>query len=610
MEIRIKKYFIQFSLLVIAGLFFGLLAPAYADFKKVNERELARANASLSGQIGTIQCPDPTDANEELEESDCVVIPAEKEFIANEGSLSSVYTDYGYNWWKNNLKVAGDLYYYEEPSVISPFSVEFGSCGFCGGDSEYVRIGLGSQEIEVDSKDYNMTLGSKAAAIAGPDQILGTIYLAGLTVKTNGNSYVDLCIINGKPVIYSQVNVTIDRIDLATLSWGDDNGCQHDGAGNTDKAGYVGLKNTRINDVTASGKVAIEVGEIIDDQDNSITKSVHIGIGKMDVGIASLDTTVVLGDKKDFSGYKYTLGTLYMNNLKMRAIGSLDIYNPADNDKATSLGFDLNVPWLQLDTLSWGDPDGVGNTTAPGFVGLRNLVINNLAIAGVVTIQTIAVQAGDLATAFVRVEFSKVHVGMDTLDTDVALGPAKDNLDQVLGHVYLGGLKTDINGTVDIHTHSPYTQGIVFDLNLKPTNVYADALSWGDADGVGGNTTAGYRGSRDMSILGVMVAGKVTVDVATVDANMKPVSANETLFASYGNINMSPTFVHIGLGTGNADDNPVSPGALIIGVNLMSLDAVVGSSKSLDSSNAGVLRSFYMSDLSVRTNGWIHVSAH
>ena len=105
---RIKKYFMPFFFLVIAVLFFGLLTSASADFKKVNARELARANASLTGEIGTILCPDPADANNELEESDCVAIPAKNELVANEGSLSSVYTDYGYDWWKN-LKVAENL---------------------------------------------------------------------------------------------------------------------------------------------------------------------------------------------------------------------------------------------------------------------------------------------------------------------------------------------------------------------------------------------------------------------------------------------------------------------------------------------------------------------
>ena len=46
---RIKKYFLPCFLPVIAVLCFVLPAPAFADMKKVDEAELARANASVTG---------------------------------------------------------------------------------------------------------------------------------------------------------------------------------------------------------------------------------------------------------------------------------------------------------------------------------------------------------------------------------------------------------------------------------------------------------------------------------------------------------------------------------------------------------------------------------
>ena len=93
----------------------------------------------------------------ESEEFDCIVIPAEKELVANEDSLSSVYEDYGYDWWKN-LKVVGDLYYYEDSSVLSPLTVESGSGRWT---TIYVTIGLGSQEVELDSWDMQCDPGLK-----------------------------------------------------------------------------------------------------------------------------------------------------------------------------------------------------------------------------------------------------------------------------------------------------------------------------------------------------------------------------------------------------------------------------------------------------------------
>jgi len=49
MKMRIKKYFLPCFLPVIAILCFVLLVPAFADMKKVDEAELARANASVTG---------------------------------------------------------------------------------------------------------------------------------------------------------------------------------------------------------------------------------------------------------------------------------------------------------------------------------------------------------------------------------------------------------------------------------------------------------------------------------------------------------------------------------------------------------------------------------
>jgi hypothetical protein len=463
--------------------------------------------------------------------------------------------------------------------------------------------------------DINVTLGSKAASSTGQDQILGTIHLDGLYVKTNGSSYVTMYKTDGELGIGTDVDVKIDSIRLATLSWGDADGCHNGDAGNTCNAGYLGLKDTIITNVTAAGSVTISVGRVDAD-----LKSVHIKIGdgikNMDVGISSLDTTVVLGDKKDFSGTKYVLGTLYMNDLNMNVGGYLDIYNPADNDTATTLGFGLSVPRLTLDTLAWSDSDGIGGTTTAGYVGLRNLTINNLVITGQATIKTITVQSGDtgiyllpVGTAFVSLGFSKLDISMDSLNTNVALGNRKSNLDQILGSVYLGGLDVEINGSVNIHPPSVSTQGIVFDVDVNFSKFTLNVLSWGDADGVGGNTTAGYVGLSNLTIVGLKVKGPVSIEVATVDPTVSPTTTNEMLYNIYETHNMSPTFVHIGLGTGNANDNPSTTASLAIGMTSLSADVVLDRTKTL-TNRSGVLGSIYLAGVSARVNGWVHIGAH
>jgi hypothetical protein len=452
MKVRIKKDFLPCFFPVIAVLLFVFISPAFAEFKKVNECELARANASLTGQPAT-----PAD------EAECAAadaaadifaaIPVEGEPSANGGGFFSIHDEYGYDWLHlQNLKVVGDPYY-EAPPPSSPLTAEAGRYG----DTTYVTIGLGSQEVELDSWDTNVTIGccsEGASSACCHDQILGSIHLDGLDVKTDGTSHVTMYKSDGQMGIGVNVDATIDRISLATLSWGD-----HDGYPGARKAGYVGLKDTNITVVTVSGLMAISVGTVA----NGV-KSVHMqlgnGVDNLDVGMASLDTTVVLGDKKDFSGTKYVLGTLYMATLKMNVGGYLDIYNPANNGKATTLGFGLNIPSLTLNTLSWGDPDGYPGARKAGYVGLMNLVIHNLAIAGQATLGEVCVKAGDTGIYHLPVgkplffiEFSKLNVRMAYLSADLALGNRKDNLNQVLGTLSLSGLNMDITGSVRISAH-------------------------------------------------------------------------------------------------------------------------------------------------------------
>jgi|GEM_PF-1427398 len=57
MKIRIKKYFLPCFLPVIAVLCFVLVAPVFADMAKVDEEELARTKASVTGTpIKNLNC--------------------------------------------------------------------------------------------------------------------------------------------------------------------------------------------------------------------------------------------------------------------------------------------------------------------------------------------------------------------------------------------------------------------------------------------------------------------------------------------------------------------------------------------------------------------------
>ena len=475
MRMRIKKDFLPCFLPVIAVLCFVILAPAFAQFNKVNECELARTNASLTGEPATILCPTTPESEEsECRMTDlCTAIPAEREPAANEGRLSYVDNDHEYDWL-HEKQIFEDVHN-PAAAALSPLTIEAGTSNglYAPFGATYIRIGLGSQEVGLDSWDMNVTLGSEAAdSEAAPAacciNCLCSIHLDGLSVKTNGSTHVTLYKTDGRMGLGVSVDAAIDRISLAALSLGDCDGYKGTNSFGNDftKAGYVGLKDTFITGVTVSGSMGIDVmtDDVGGKQKDSITKFIHMALGNLDddvnISMKSLDTTLVLGDKKDFSGTVGVLGTIYMNNLQMQANGYLDIYNPAANNEATTLGFGLKIPLLKLDTLAWGDSDGFAGATGAGYRGWRNLTINNLSITGDITLYENTVQAGDtdtkfsIGTTFVNLNINNVNVSMAYMTRDVALGNSKDNLNQVLRSVSWSNVSLGINtGTIQIAPH-------------------------------------------------------------------------------------------------------------------------------------------------------------
>jgi len=455
MKVRIKQHLLPCFLPVIAVLCFVFLSPAFADLRKVNECELARMNASITG------APSYISADEELECTDdtYAAITAGGEPSANGGDFFSVHNEYGYNWLQ---KQKDDGYWYS-PAVpppltvtSSPPTVEAGTDNtgpYAPYGATYTRIGLGSQEVGLDSWDINVTLGpAESASTTDCMHCLFSIHLGGLAVKTNVTSYVTMYKTDSQIGLGVNVDATIDRISLATLSLGD---C--DGFAGARKAGYVGLKDTFINDVTVSGgPISIGVATV----DGGV-KSVHMGIDNLNVGMSSLDTTLVLGDNKDFSGTRYVLGTIYMSDLNIMNMGGyLNVYNPANNNQATTIGFGLRIPSLTIATLAWGDPDGFAGATGVGYRGWRNLSINDLAITGQTTFYTDTVKAGDIGTnlpvgaTFVNMDISNVNIGMAYMTRDVVLGNSKDNLNQVLRSVSWSNLNLNVNnGAIQISPH-------------------------------------------------------------------------------------------------------------------------------------------------------------
>ncbi|MGD0821834.1 MAG: DUF6160 family protein [Desulfomonilia bacterium] len=156
-----------------------------------------------------------------------------------------------------------------------------------GAGVTFVRIGLGSMEIDVSAMSFDIGLSSHAGVTAtnAPtlNQILGTVSMGNIGIFISPYSYVD--IYNGARGTGSGVtfgiHFQIDQFNMDYISWGDKDGFTNvdtsDNAGmlpgytNTNpfpwaaatKGGYIGLGTLRVGGpITITGTVNIDVGTV------------------------------------------------------------------------------------------------------------------------------------------------------------------------------------------------------------------------------------------------------------------------------------------------------------------------------------------------------------
>jgi len=560
-------------------------------------------------------------------------------FYAAYGAYSTALTNYN-NFNTANPGVLASAYSYSQqiiPLTIDVATDTTGGHAANGTDSvTFVRIGLGSLEITVNSLETKVGLGSDPAA--GLNQELGSVYMKNVVVWVDGGSYVD--IYNGRGAgtqgVTLGLSVTLDKLSIDTLSWGDADGIVvNDPTGApvpatsniARKAGYVGLEYLSIASLGIYGPVTIDVATDaggVGSKQATPTTFVRIGFAGLNIQMGALDATAVIGDAKDFSGAKDTFGTLYLSglNITMGTGSQVDIYN-YDGKSGVVIDFNLNIGTLAITTLSWGDAEGVTSAANPGFVGLKGLNIAGLNISGnttidVATVTTAAAGLPEGGTTFVRIGFNNVNVAMTSMDAIAALGTAKDALSQELGSIYLSTLTTDINGGVDIYApQTTGSQGVIIALHATVSAVNIAALSWGDADGIGAGTTPGFVGLTNLAIGTMSIAGKVSIDVATVQADSAYVVSPFTLmYHGYPTHMMSPnssTFVHIGLGTGNAESLSTEAATLTVSLASLSADVALDSIQTLANTGLagkGLLGSIYVGGVTAKVNGWVDIAAH
>jgi len=160
---------------------------------------------------------------------------------------------------------------YAAPAMLKPITIDVATdyTLVVNGGYTFVRIGLGSLQISMDSMSMAVGLGEKSGSTVNLSQILGTANLGNMNVYINPESFVD--IYNSRPGsrrgITMTMNITLDRLDMDYLSWGDTDGCANTGIGSqiwmsplATSAGYIGLSNLVIGGpITIAGTVLIDI---------------------------------------------------------------------------------------------------------------------------------------------------------------------------------------------------------------------------------------------------------------------------------------------------------------------------------------------------------------
>jgi len=408
---------------------------------------------------------------------------------------------------------------------------------------------------------------------------------------------------------------------------------------------------------------------------------VRIGLGSLQVEMDSMVADVELGPDTGYPGaangvpnLKYQLGSLYLGDLGLRIGGNsyVDIFNARGGTaQGVTIVTDVIIKEFSIGTLAWGDKDGIdwafsydaegvyGYHTidsnlqtldpadpvadAAGWVGLKDLNIDWLEVSGRIDIDVATAYDAEELTdwTFVNIGLTDLTVNMSGLTATAALGatpvagPGVDGipgnadddlgLNQELGELYISDAIITVNGEVAIGARADGTQGVTLDLSDVTVDISQGlTVSWGDLDGVGGTSAAGYVGLVGLNINTLSLTGKVAIDVATIDAADPDTGTTiqDMMYLGYRENNLSPTIIHIGLGSGNADDPTMVYNELTeawtfvgdaIGVNLNVLSGAVafGNAPNLIGGTvANTLGNLYMGGVKVGINGWVDIAAH
>jgi hypothetical protein len=207
---------------------------------------------------------------------------------------------------------------------------------------------------------------------------------------------------------------------------------------------------------------------------------VRFGIGALQVTMDALSFTVKACNRTSvatLATQTSALGVMSLGNIGLYFVPTsyVDIYAmPAG--VGVNLEFNVMLDRVQLDYVSWGDTDGTGTLPGmsggipipwfvgggAGYVGLQNLQIGAVSMAGIVQINVgTGTGTGVYGTAtVVHISFPagfSFNIG-GPITADVRLGASADlstGAYRTLGDIYISGLRVNVtpNSWVDIWAH-------------------------------------------------------------------------------------------------------------------------------------------------------------
>jgi len=223
-----------------------------------------------------------------------------------------------------------------------PITIDVGTND--GGQS-LVRIGLPTFHISVDTLQTDIfvsgvTAGAPTSTVA---QQLGAIYISGVEIRLGQSAspadagsydagYVTIGAAGaGNTGVNMFFRVNIDSIAIGTLSYGNTTSILAGDFGAAATAGYVGVRNFNIGDVTINSGVAIGVGTLntaalnaAGANQGTITQvNIAIGNGSTIVVPGAITGDVVLAQDQELVTGAGELGNFYIGNFRARVVNNV-----------------------------------------------------------------------------------------------------------------------------------------------------------------------------------------------------------------------------------------------------------------------------------------------